>query len=184
MSTPATDITFLTPGSLRAFAETSSIICKARLLEAASGRFTATALMPWSSLGTKPVGVCLAITPVKITTTAKQVSTSLDLRMQTSTLETYLPRVLSNQLLKAATALPIKPLGASSSLFFFKIKEHSAGVKDSATIADSIMDTDTVIANCLYNSPTVPPVKATGINTADRTKAIATTGPDTSFIAR
>ncbi len=46
------------------------------------------------------------------------------------------------------------------------------------------MDTAIVRENCLYNIPVVPPVKAMGINTAAKIKAIATTGPDTSLIAR
>ena len=40
-----------------------------------------------------------------------------------------------------------------------------------------------VKANCLYKIPVIPPINATGINTADSTKAIPITGPCTFFIA-
>jgi hypothetical protein len=41
-----------------------------------------------------------------------------------------------------------------------------------------------VIANCLYNSPVMPPKNPTGTNTAHSTNTIAMTGPVTSSIAR
>ena len=59
-----------------------------------------------------------------------------------------------------------------------------AGVSVKATKADKAIDTEIVIANCLYNTPAVPPKNATGINTEANTKAIATTGPETSSMAR
>ena len=40
-----------------------------------------------------------------------------------------------------------------------------------------------VMANCWYKRPVTPPMKATGTKTAQRISAIATTGPETSFIA-
>ena len=40
-----------------------------------------------------------------------------------------------------------------------------------------------VKANCLYKIPVIPPIKATGINTADNTKAIPITGPCTFSMA-
>ena len=40
-----------------------------------------------------------------------------------------------------------------------------------------------VKANCLYKIPVIPPINATGMNTAANTKAIPTTGPCTFFIA-
>ena len=40
-----------------------------------------------------------------------------------------------------------------------------------------------VIANCWYNLPTIPGKKPAGTNTAAKTRAIATTGPEISAIA-
>ncbi len=60
---------------------------------------------------------------------------------------------------------------------------HSAGVSVSATTADSSTEVASVSANCLYNWPVRPPRNATGMNTADSTMAIATTGPPTSASA-
>ena len=40
------------------------------------------------------------------------------------------------------------------------------------------------MANCWYNLPTIPGINPTGTNTAARIRAIATTGPEMSFIAR
>ena len=47
------------------------------------------------------------------------------------------------------------------------------------------MSTDTamVTENCLYITPVMPPKKAIGQNTDDKTSATATTGPETSTIA-
>ncbi len=60
---------------------------------------------------------------------------------------------------------------------------HNAGVSVSATTADSITEVASVSANCLYSCPVRPPRKPTGINTADSTSAMATTGPPTSASA-
>ena len=43
--------------------------------------------------------------------------------------------------------------------------------------ADRAIEIAMVKANCRYKTPIIPPRKATGIKTADKTKAIATTGP-------
>ena len=45
------------------------------------------------------------------------------------------------------------------------------------------MSTETamVTANCWYIRPVMPGMNAVGMNTADRMRAMATTGPDTSF---
>ena len=40
-----------------------------------------------------------------------------------------------------------------------------------------------VTANCLFNRPWMPPMKATGTKTEARISAMAMTGPETSFIA-
>ena len=155
-----------------------------RLEEAFSGKLTAITDIPWSSLGTKEDGVILAKAPMQITNTIKPQSISFALRMHSSTFLTYLPSILSNHALKLWISLPTGPLISSLWSCFFKSNAQRAGVKDNATTAESNMDTDTVIANCLYNSPTIPPVNAVGTNTAASTNAIATTGPDTSLIAR
>ena len=60
---------------------------------------------------------------------------------------------------------------------------HSAGVSDSATKADSSVDTATVTANWRYSTPVMPPRKDTGTNTAVSTSATATTGAETSLMA-
>ena len=59
----------------------------------------------------------------------------------------------------------------------------SAGLKVNALKADKQTDIAMVMANCWYKRPVMPPVNATGINTADKIKAMATTGPATSFMA-
>ena len=74
--------------------------------------------------------------------------------------------------------------GPFAAVFFgLSSRAHSAGVSESATKADSAVDTATVMANCLYITPAMPPRKATGTNTAARIMAMATTGPETSSIA-
>ena len=60
---------------------------------------------------------------------------------------------------------------------------QSAGESVSATNPEMATDTAIVTANCRYISPTSPPRKATGRNTAVRTKTIAITGPVTCSIA-
>ena len=60
---------------------------------------------------------------------------------------------------------------------------HNAGVKVSATTPEITTATATVTANWRYNSPAMPPRKATGTNTAHSTSTIATTAPDTCSIA-
>src|SRR5438034_661366 len=40
-----------------------------------------------------------------------------------------------------------------------------------------------VIANCWFSSPLMPPMAAMGTNTAESTRAMPTTGPDTSSMA-
>ena len=57
------------------------------------------------------------------------------------------------------------------------------GVNVNATKPEITIEITIVMANCLYISPLNPPIKATGINTAERTKTIATIAPETSFIA-
>ena len=74
-----------------------------------------------------------------------------------------------------------KPLRSSD--LGFSSSTQSAGVSDRATKADTIVETATVMANCWYITPAMPPRKATGTNTAARTSAVATTGPETSSVA-
>jgi hypothetical protein len=55
----------------------------------------------------------------------------------------------------------------------FKSDAHSDGVSVNATNPEITIEITIVIANCLYISPVSPPIKATGINTAESTKTIA-----------
>ena len=66
---------------------------------------------------------------------------------------------------------------------FFNILTHNDGVNVSATNPEIVTDITMVTANCLYISPLKPPINATGINTAPRTKIIAIKAPVTSRIA-
>ncbi|MBV6506138.1 MAG: hypothetical protein ILNGONEN_01709 [Syntrophorhabdaceae bacterium] len=58
-----------------------------------------------------------------------------------------------------------------------------AGLNVSALKADIITEIAIVTANCWYNLPVIPGMKAVGTKTAARISAIATTGPETSCIA-
>ena len=62
-------------------------------------------------------------------------------------------------------------------------KPHSAGLRVSALIDESTVADAIVIANCEYSRPVMPPIMATGTNTASRTSVVATTGPATCSIA-
>ena len=64
-----------------------------------------------------------------------------------------------------------------------RIIAQSAGARLSARNADSSTEMAIVRANCWYSRPVRPPSSATGTNTAERMRAIATTGADTSFMA-
>src|SRR5690606_28306850 len=59
---------------------------------------------------------------------------------------------------------------------------HKAGLSVSATNPEMVTDNAIVIANCLYNSPVIPPKNAAGTNTAASTKTLAITGPVTSVM--
>ena len=83
--------------------------------------------------------------------------------------------------------LPTMPFFASSLVTAccgFNSFAHRAGVRDRATRADRAMDTEMVRANCLYSWPVDPLMNEIGTNTAASTQAMATTGPETSFMAR
>jgi len=60
---------------------------------------------------------------------------------------------------------------------------ESAGESESAENAESRTEMAMVSANCWYMRPVSPGMKATGMNTAERMRAIPITGADTSFIA-
>ena len=60
---------------------------------------------------------------------------------------------------------------------------HSAGLSVRALIEEIATDMAIVIANCWYNLPVMPPIAATGTNTAIRDSEVATMGPETSFMA-
>ena len=58
-----------------------------------------------------------------------------------------------------------------------------AGLSVNALKAEKATETAMVTANCWYILPVMPGIKAVGMNTAMRMRAIATTGPATSSIA-
>ncbi len=58
-----------------------------------------------------------------------------------------------------------------------------AGVNVRALKPEKAVDTAMVSANCLYNSPVIPLMKAVGINTDSNTSTSPTTGPWSSVIA-
>ena len=58
-----------------------------------------------------------------------------------------------------------------------------AGESDSALKAESSTEIAMVSANCWYIWPVRPGMKATGMNTAQRMRAMPMTGADTSFMA-
>src|ERR1700681_2540968 len=64
-----------------------------------------------------------------------------------------------------------------------RINAASAGLNDSALKADNTTETAMVTANCWYNRPVMPGMNADGMNTADRTRAMPTTGPEISSMA-
>ena len=59
----------------------------------------------------------------------------------------------------------------------------SAGDRDSALKAESSTEIAIVSANCWYICPVRPGMKATGMNTAERMRAMPMTGAETSFMA-
>ena len=73
--------------------------------------------------------------------------------------------------------------GPRLSVFGFSSSAASAGLSVSALNADRITDIAIVTANCWYNLPVMPGMKAVGTNTAARISAIATTGPETCSMA-
>ena len=72
---------------------------------------------------------------------------------------------------------PVEPAEESASaarvLASVSSTEHSAGVSESATIPDSTTAITIVTANCLYSAPVMPPMKATGMKTEQRTMTMA-----------
>ncbi len=60
---------------------------------------------------------------------------------------------------------------------------ESAGDSERALNAEISTEMAMVSANCRLSRPWMPPRKATGRKTEERIRAIATTGPETSFIA-
>ena len=75
------------------------------------------------------------------------------------------------------------PSGPFDSFLGFRIREQSAGESDRALKAEIRTETAIVMANCMFIRPWMPPMKATGMNTAERTRAIPMTGWVTSSIA-
>ena len=75
------------------------------------------------------------------------------------------------------------PSGPFDCFLGFRIREQSAGESDRALKAEMITETAIVMANCIFIRPWMPPMKATGMNTADSTSAMPMTGCVTSSIA-
>src|ERR1700723_1815745 len=75
------------------------------------------------------------------------------------------------------------PTGPRDSFFGRKSIAERAGLSVSALKAEKATETAIVTANCWYILPVMPGIKAVGINTAIRIRAMATTGPTTSPIA-
>ena len=75
------------------------------------------------------------------------------------------------------------PSGPFASFFGLRSREQSAGESERALKAEMSTETAIVIANCMFIRPWMPPMKATGMNTAERTRAIPMTGWVTSSIA-
>ncbi len=76
------------------------------------------------------------------------------------------------------------PTGPRDSFFGRNKTAARAGLRVNALKADKATETAMVTANCWYNRPVIPGMKAVGINTAARIRAMAITGPETSSIAR
>jgi hypothetical protein len=60
---------------------------------------------------------------------------------------------------------------------------ESAGDSDSALKAEMMTEIAIVTANCLLRRPWIPLIRPMGMKTEDSTRAMPTTGPDTSDIA-
>ena len=60
---------------------------------------------------------------------------------------------------------------------------QSAGLKVKALSEEISTAKEIVTENCLYNSPVIPGIKATGTKTANSTKVVAIIGPETCSIA-
>ena len=87
---------------------------------------------------------------------------------------------LSKTLLKILKNIPNGP---RYGFCFLSKSEHRAGLRVNALTDENTTETATVMANCLYRLPVIPPMAATGINTATRTSVVAIMGAVTSLIA-
>ena len=134
-------------------------------------------IIPWSSSGTSEVGVILNKAAKSTTITAKTLKEITVCLTKNAAPDTYLSVSAANFLSNQAK----KPVSLCSG--FLNINTVKAGVRVKATRPDITTDTAIVIANCWYIAPVMPPIKETGTNTAESTKTIATSGPETSFMA-
>src|ERR1700722_18191070 len=86
------------------------------------------------------------------------------------------PKTRLNQSKNFASAPALAFLGRSSTA-------ARAGLKLSALNAEMITEIAMVTANCWYNRPVMPGMKAVGMNTAESTRAMPMTGPEISCMA-
>lgn len=132
---------------------------------------------PWSSSGTSPPGTRSNTPPMPTSTSTNSPTASRLRRSSSFTMLTYFPVSPSNHPLNLRKKTLGSPCPGLSS------RAHRAGVKVRATAPEMTTDTAMVMANCWYMRPAMPPVKATGMNTAHSTSTMAITGPVTSCMA-
>src|ERR1700730_5044456 len=85
---------------------------------------------------------------------------------------------------KARIGRVIAALCGGCSSCGLKNNAHSAGLKVNETKAEMIVAVAIVTANWRKNWPEMPGMKAEGMNTADSTSAMATSGVPTSSVER
>jgi hypothetical protein len=151
-----------------------------RSREEPAGRLTLTPKIPWSSSGMKPAGMALPKRPAPTATTATIPMVRTERRTRIWAPWMYPFVTLSKPRLKAPKNLPSSPV-----LFLagFRSMAARAGDRDRALKAESTTEIAMVSANCWYMRPVSPGMKATGMNTAQRMRAMPMTGADTSFMA-
>ncbi len=151
-------------------------------VEDASGNSNVMYKRPSSSVGIKPVGLFLNNIERTDAYTYQQYDNiwrSLNAILHSGYI---LFVVLRNRSLNQKKNL-FKPLDFLFRCMGLSITEQRAGVSDRATKAEIKTEIAIVIANCWYNLPTMPGINPTGTNTAARINAMATTGPEISFMA-
>src|SRR5215831_2043720 len=129
----------------------------------------------------KPFGRTRPSTPVRPATTASSTIVTTAFRISTADPRTYPSVARPNHRLNPRNTTPSGPRISRRGR---NNNAASAGLSVNALNADNTTDTAIVTANCWYIRPVIPGTNAVGTNTATRISAIATTGPDTSSIAR